>query len=453
MNPRLFMGMCRWWLLATSHVLPDIGRMPSPARSRWIYSLLIIWMALLPARGDAPVPRSLLEPKDSPEAWNVIRLASQNVDRLFTENRLTEIPVQLSFFAPALRTLMRTAATPEAISAAEQQGKRALGWLGVIARAAEEQNARSAKENYDKLLFLVTDIATHFDPEEVKADIFFCPMHAEFLARDPKTPCAKCAMSLIVRRIPYSFIYAKPGEPSIRLTAIAPAPVEAGKKMELTVRLERADKSPILYEDLMVMHTEPIHLLIEEPGLGDYHHEHPTATKTPGEYRFSFTPRKNAPYRIWADIVPVATGVQELPFTDLPSSVAPVLPNDTATRMESAVDGYRFVLSLGGGDGMPLKSQNARGMTVAITDAAGAPVKVLEPVMNAFAHLVGFYGDRETVVHIHPTGGDVLGDDARGGPALGFVFFPPKPGFIRLYCQVSIAGKMIFAPFNVNVEP
>ena len=114
--------------------------------------------------------------------------------------------------------------------------------------------------------------------------------------------------------------------------------------------------------------------------------------------------------------------------------------------------GFRFKLELGGGNDTPLKALTSRGMTVTITDSAGAPVKALEPVMNAFAHLVGFYGDRQTIVHIHSTGGDVLGSEARGGPALSFVFFPPKPGFIRLYCQVNIGGKMLFAPFNVNVK-
>ena len=426
--------------------------MKSPALRALVPALFLLASAITALRADPPVPRSLMEPKNAAEAWNVIRLATKNVDRLFEEDRITEIPVQLSFFAPALRALMRAAATPEAIATTELQGKRAIGWLGVIARAAEEKNGPSAKDNYGKLRFLVDDIAKQFDPKDVKADIFFCPMHADFIAQDPKTPCGKCAMDLLVRRIPYSFVYAKPGEPSTRLSARTDGPVEAGKKMELTVRLERADKSPVTHDDLMVMHTEPIHLLIEEPGLADYHHEHPKPTKTPGEYIFSFTPRKTAPYRIWADIVPVASGVQELPFTDLPSAGKPDEVADTATRMETTMEGFRFKLELGGGNDTPLKALTSRGMTVTITDSAGAPVKALEPVMNAFAHLVGFYGDRQTIVHIHPTGGDVPGSEARGGPALSFVFFPPKPGFIRLYCQVNIGGKMLFAPFNVNVE-
>ena len=427
--------------------------MKSPTLRALALAFLFLASVSPPLRADSPVPRSLMEPKNAPEAWNVIRLATTNVDRLFEEDRVTEIPVQLSFVAPALRTLMRSATTPEAIATTELQGKRAIGWLAVVARAAEEKNGPSAKDNYGKLRFLLDDIARHFDPKDVKADIYFCPMHADFIAQDPKTPCGRCAMDLLVRRIPYSFVYTKPGEPSIRLTASPNGPVEAGKKLDVTIRLERGDKSPVLHDDLMVMHTEPIHLLIEEPGLADYHHEHPKPTKTPGEYAFSFIPRKSAPYRIWADIVPFATGVQELPFTDLPSAGKPDAVENTATQMESNVDGFHFKLDLGGGNDTPLRAQTARGMTVAITDSAGAPVHALEPVMNAFAHLVGFYGDRQTIVHIHPIGGDVLNSEARGGPALSFVFFPPKPGFIRLYCQVSIGGKMRFAPFNVNVVP
>lgn len=187
--------------------------------------------------------------------------------------------------------------------------------------------------------------------------------------------------------------------------------------------------------------------------MGDYHHEHPVPTETRGEYEFTFTPQKSSPYRIWADIVPEATGVQELPFADLPSAGEPGPLADTATRYTSSAAGYQFTLALANGNDVPLKAQQARGMTINVTDSTGKPVTQLEPVMNAFAHLVGFHADYQTVVHLHPSGGDVLNDTLRGGPSLGFIFFPPKAGFIRLYCQVKINGKMLFAPFNVNVDP
>ena len=44
-------------------------------------------------------------------------------------------------------------------------------------------------------------------------------------------------------------------------------------------------------------------------------------------------------------------------------------------------------------------------------------------------------------------------DDLRGGPMMSFKFYPPRAGFLRLFCQVVVDGKTIFAPFNVNVAP
>jgi hypothetical protein len=168
---------------------------------------------------------------------------------------------------------------------------------------------------------------------------------------------------------------------------------------------------------------------------------------------FSFTPKKAAPYRIWADLVPLATGVQEMPFVDLPSSAKATPVSFLENRFRSTVEGYQFVLSFPRTERMPVTAQQARLVAITVNNAAGQPVTNLEPVMNAFAHLVGFYSDYETVVHLHPQGGDIVNPDLRGGPTLSFNFFPPKNGLVRLYCQVRIQGKTLFAPFTLNVEP
>ncbi len=253
------------------------------------------------------------------------------------------------------------------------------------------------------------------------------------------------------------------------MTAEADGPIVAGRKTEVKVRLMRPGKGnperpplpswmcgggvgPVGPEELMVMHTQPLHLLIEEPGLADYHHEHPVPTGVPGEYVFSFTPEKTAPYRVWADIVPMATGIQELPFADLPSAGTPAGISERTPSFTSTVDGFTFTLALSNGGTQPVANQTSR-LAITITDREGKPVTRLEPVMQSFAHLVGFYEDFQTVVHIHPTGGDILREDLRGGPALGFKFFPPKPGFVRLYCQVKVDGAMLFASFGLSVLP
>ncbi|WP_395751936.1 hypothetical protein [Prosthecobacter sp.] len=415
--------------------------------------VLLFCILLGSLRADPVIPGNVLDPKTAPEAWNVIRLATTNVERLLQEGRLAEIAVQIAYCSPALRVLPQVSGSAENLQKVGPLSERALMLVNTLAKAAKDNNPGGAEAVYENLHQTLDAIAQHFDPKVVKADIFFCPMHPNFIAGAATTPCDKCGMHLLTRRIPYSFIYMKPGEPTFRLTAQASAPVEAGKKLEVKVRLKKADDSPVLYEDLLVMHTQPIHLLIEDPSLSDYHHEHPVETDVPGEYTFSFTPQRTAPYRIWADLVPSATGVQELPFTDLPSSGAAGSVTDKGTKFTSQVDGFSFVLTLGAGNGEPLKANQARRMDIMVTDAEGKPVTHLEPVMNAFAHLVGFYDDYRTVVHLHPTGGDVVDLAARGGPGLSFMFFPPRAGFIRLYCQVSVNGRMLFAPFNVNVAP
>ena len=73
--------------------------------------------------------------------------------------------------------------------------------------------------------------------------------------------------------------------------------------------------------------------------------------------------------------------------------------------------------------------------------------------MEAFVHLVGFYEDRKTVLHIHPKGGLVLDAAARGGPEVEFQFLPPKPGFVRFFAQTQIDGKKIFVLFGVRINP
>jgi hypothetical protein len=260
-------------------------------------------------------------------------------------------------------------------------------------------------------------------------------------------------MHLVTRRIPYSFIYIPPGQPSLVLSAQSDAPLQAGRAARVEIQLKKHDGTPVRHSDLMVMHTQPIHLLIVDASLEDYHHEHPAPTETPGTYAFSFTPAKNVSYRIFADLVPVVTGIQEYPFCDLQGVAKDIKVTAADATFSSTAGGLNFTLSFPGLPGTAPRAGQMQNMVIAVSEADGPPVRRLEPVMNAFAHVVGFYEDHLTVVHLHPTGGDILRQDLRGGPAMGFKFFPPKAGFLRLYCQVLVDGKMIFAPFNVQVAP
>ncbi len=415
-------------------------------------SLFAVFLCLvLIGRADVPLPPNILEPPNAGEAWNVIGLATANVERLLKEDRLGELQTQVSLCSPALRRLALENSPEERRVDLKAESVRGLDFINAIAIAGAAKDREAATKAVASLRAVIAKMATQFDPKIVATEISLCPMHPECVAPNETTPCAKCGMHMIKRRIPYSFIYVPPGEPTMLLKATAPGPLEAGKKADVKVQIQRRDGTPALLKDLMVMHTQPIHLLIVDPSLTDYHHEHPVPTEVPGEYAFSFTPTKSSSYRIWADLVPADSAVQEYPATELPGTGKPESLGDMSGKFATLAGGYNFRLTFENG-ALP-RAKQVRVMQIEITDATGKPLRQLAPVMNAFAHLVGFYEDYRTVVHLHPEGGDVTRNDVRGGPILGFKFYPPRPGFLRLFCQVVVDGKTIFAPFNVNVAP
>jgi hypothetical protein len=231
--------------------------------------------------------------------------------------------------------------------------------------------------------------------------------------------------------------------------ALEPATaLEAGKTTQVTLKLNAiADGKPLSLDDLKEAHTKKLHLLIIDPTLTDYHHIHPVAAKNPGEYVFDFTPLKNDSYRVWADVIPVATGKQEYVQTDMGMSTKQKASIDKTTSMTTTVDGYTFTLAL---DGEPKADSSVMGNVIVTKD--DQPFTQLEPVMGAFAHVVGFTEDYNSVLHVHPMGKEPTSDAERGGPKLEFHIEPEKPGFVKLFAQVRIGGKDIFAPFGITVK-
>ncbi|HAU1900735.1 TPA: hypothetical protein JBJ84_02005 [Legionella pneumophila] len=225
------------------------------------------------------------------------------------------------------------------------------------------------------------------------------------------------------------------------------------KKLVLIKLSDTKSNKPITLGNLIEAHTQKIHLLIIDDNLMDYSHVHPVETTTPGVYQFEWQPNlKNATYRAWADLLPANTKTQEYIIVDFPSPKnIEGLGNhlDRQPLFESTVDGYQFKLTF---DKTSLQvGQPAMGK-IDIVDAKGNPVHTLEPIMGAYAHIVGFNEDFKTVTHVHPMGKEPTNNAERGGPELQFHIEPNKPGFIKLFAQVQINGKTLFAPFGIPVK-
>jgi hypothetical protein len=248
---------------------------------------------------------------------------------------------------------------------------------------------------------------------------------------------------------PLAQAHSKNQQASIKMT-VEKIINERGKKTIFIKLTEAKTNKAITVADLAEVHTQKIHLLVIDDSLSDYSHAHPVAANEPGVYYFFWKPvKKDANYRIWADLVPLQTHQQEYVIADLykaKSSLATIIPH---TALQSVVDGYQFKLSF---EQPQLQKGKATMGKIEVSDAEGRPVHSLEPLMGAYAHIVGFSDDFNNVVHIHPMGIEPKKNTDRGGPELVFHIEPQKAGFIKLYAQVKIKGKEYFAPFGVVVQ-
>jgi hypothetical protein len=281
---------------------------------------------------------------------------------------------------------------------------------------------------------------------EILPALWTCPMHQELMNEAPGN-CPTCGM-------PLDPIYVtQPGlteGPVIGAVVIAEDRLEVGKRADLRIRLFFLDSGqPVKLADLEETHTRKIHLLISDITETDYHHEHPEPVGD-GEYAFRFTPRRPDTYRVWADLLPVRTHVQQYSVADIPSSTPrrARLSESEPENRRAEIDGYRFELSF---EKEALQDRDTVAARLRVTGPDGRPCTRLGVVMGAFGHFVALGDDFATVLHLHPTGPLATDPDAHGGPELPFYFRANQSGLFRLFAQVKIDGKDFFPRFVVHV--
>lgn len=223
-------------------------------------------------------------------------------------------------------------------------------------------------------------------------------------------------------------------------------PATIGREARATITLQTASGKAIAPADLVVTHTRPLHLMLVDPSLSDYQHVHPEPGKTPGEWTFAFTPKQAGVYRIFADFTPAATGRGLYASVDL--AVGGGRGDAPALRANTTVEqgGYRFTLTPAQAT---VRAGQPTDLRFSIQQAAGNPVP-LEPVMDAFAHLVAFDEARAGFAHLHPADEPNKPLDPRA-PSLSFKLTIPQPGRYVVWAQVNLAGRETFVPFAVEV--
>jgi len=313
--------------------------------------------------------------------------------------------------------------------------------------ASSDKAARAAAERAQRLW---PEIKSLYPKEalQILPPLWSCLMHQELM----KTAAGNCPIC----GMPLEPIYVTQPQltqaPIIRAEIVADRPLEVGKRADLRIRLFFIDNSqPVRLSDLEETHTRKIHLLISDISETDYHHEHPEPVGD-GEYAFSFTPQRPDTYRVWADLLPVRTHVQQYSVADIPSSTprqGKMAENEPENR-HAEIDGYKFDLSF---EKELIHERDTVAGKLRVTQPDGQPCNKLGVVMGAFGHFVGFGDDFATVLHLHPVGPLITDPEARGGPELPFYFRSNRTGLFRLFAQVKIDGKDFFPRFVLRVQP
>jgi hypothetical protein len=229
------------------------------------------------------------------------------------------------------------------------------------------------------------------------------------------------------------------------------APPRAGSEVDATLVLRTFSGKPIAPEDLLVVHTRPIHLLIVDPSLDDYQHVHPSPGRRAGEWDFRFRPRFGGAYRVFADFTPVATnrGLYAEAEMEVAGPPSPVAAGTQPLSWSAERDGYLVRLSP---LSAPVRAGVPADLRLAVTREDGGPVP-LEPVMDAYAHLVAFDAPRSGFAHIHPRAPGVAFAGGPLRPTLDFRVTIPSPGRYVIWSQLNIAGREFLAPFWFEVAP
>jgi hypothetical protein len=448
---------------------PRVGNFPDAVSSIRLRALLALVLGVLCAftpvpsgaqsaakgSGAAAIEReSVAKPLTEVEMLAIMLQVVQRIDACIRSRETDMIHSEDAILrVPYVELMNRTQSTSIANYA---EFRTALFWfVGAVLSlhtAADAADHAALEQRFPRVLDTFARVKTFFPARmlaaaEALADRYTCPMHPEVVGKRADV-CPKCGMTLdqLVRVLPRETASVRTVRASVRLAA----PLTVGQLAEGYLTLTNADGSPIAPTDLIEVHTAKIHLLIIDPSLTDYHHEHPRPTSTPGQYAFAFTPRKPGSYRAWADVRPYPIGLQEYASADIPGATEGEKLTDKAVTSRAEVDGLRFELIL---PQPKIKAGRSTPAHIRVTRADGTPFAELEPVMETFAHLVAFNEDYKTVLHMHPKGAPVLDAGERGGPQLDFQLYPLQAGFYRLFAQVQVGGTSRFVPFGLSVVP
>lgn len=242
-----------------------------------------------------------------------------------------------------------------------------------------------------------------------------------------------------------------------RLEELRVAHPAAGKPAVLSFRILQPDGTPLTaYRHGAGPHTG-VHLIFVRRDLSVIVHRHPTI-RSNGSFAEPITFPSPGPYRVVVDVYPqraAQTSFQLFSTVDVAGDYQPQpLP---ALQPTETVDGYRFSLH-----GVPhLRAIEPAFLSFTVTRPDGRPAS-FTPWYGALAHAIFFRKGSLDYFHTHVCapgasgctsafgGAKVAGTSASPGKLTVGVLVP-LPGTWRLFLQCRVDGRLITAPFTLDV--
>ncbi len=235
----------------------------------------------------------------------------------------------------------------------------------------------------------------------------------------------------------------------VRMQMAPMDPIVAGEPCELRFQLIDTKSGKALTPDaLATLHTKKLHTMVVDASLSDYHHLHPQYDAAQQMFTCSFTPKLAQPYTAWHDLMRAETKEQIHLRNALPTNYSTSLPPTILPLRHAAAQDVQINLSA-----TPLRVGSESILSIDASDRQGNILTDLEPVMGAYAHLVGFSQDGKHLIHCHPMGDEPDSPNARGNGKLQFHITPEVAGNTKFFLQIQHHGKEVIVPFGQHILP
>ena len=287
-------------------------------------------------------------------------------------------------------------------------------------------------------------------------------------------------------------------EQGVTLNVESVSAVAIGQPLTINLKLN-APGGAIAESDLALGHDNTIRVMVVDEGLEQYTHARPEVSEN-GVFTVAFTPEFPRVYKIWANFqlaedsphFGMVTGGHRdhnashghtddhgdhshshgdghadehghrdrdhrahddraahyaVSWVTVGEEAAPAIaPRE---MLQAETNGLRFTLS----KDAYFKAGEPQDLRISVTDAYGAPIDGLEPLMGVQPHLVAFNRGATEMTQTQPSSAKREDESDRNGPNLDFTLVFDQAGVHRLFFRTKHDGREITAPFTVVVRP